>query len=51
MRPVLADPPLCRLHHLRTVYTLCDLHDFHEALDMRDALAAKVAEAEGRDHA
>jgi hypothetical protein len=33
MRPVMREPPLCTLHELKTVYTLNDLADFHEAMD------------------
>jgi len=32
------------LHELRTVYTLDDLADFHEELDLEDAIAAKQME-------
>jgi hypothetical protein len=39
LRPtiLLSNPPLCTLHELRTVYTIDDLADFHEALDLREA--------------
>lgn len=34
MRPVMRDPPLCRLRELQDgTYTLNDLADFHEAMD------------------
>lgn len=49
LRPTYSTPPLCSLNDLRTVYTLDDLYDFHEILDMRDALADKVAEASDKD--
>jgi len=32
-RPVLEG--LCTLNELRTVYSLSDLHDFHEALNLK----------------
>jgi hypothetical protein len=34
---------MCSLIELRTVYTLDDLADMHEALDLREHLAAKAA--------
>jgi hypothetical protein len=36
-----ANPPLCTLHELRTVYTLDDLANFHEVLDVREATAER----------
>lgn len=34
MRPVMRDPPLCRLKELQDgTYDICDLADFHEAMD------------------
>lgn len=34
MRPVMRDPPLCRLVELQDgTYNICDLADFHEAMD------------------
>lgn len=38
--PGFADPPLCTIHELETVYTLDHLANFHEILDLR--LAARV---------
>jgi hypothetical protein len=35
--PAFSRPALCTLHELRTVYTLDDLADFHEVLDLRAA--------------
>jgi len=32
-RPILEE--MCTLHELRTVYTLSDLRDFHEALNLK----------------
>ena len=42
MRPVLAQPPLCNLAELKTVLTLDDLADMHEALNVRE-LASQIA--------
>ncbi|MCL2829838.1 MAG: hypothetical protein FWD77_03750 [Betaproteobacteria bacterium] len=34
MRPVMRDPPLCRLRELQDgTYSIDDLADFHEAMD------------------
>lgn len=33
MRPVMREPPLCTLYELKTVYSINDLADFHEAMD------------------
>ena len=34
MRPIMRDPPLCRLIELQDgTYTINDLADFHEAMD------------------
>jgi hypothetical protein len=33
MRPVMREPPLCTLHELKTVYSINELADFHEAMD------------------
>lgn len=41
-RPVLADPRMCELHQLATVYTIDDLADFHEALDLKEAMAERA---------
>jgi len=37
-----ADPHLCELHELRSVYTLDDLADFHEILDLRQAVFDRI---------
>ncbi len=43
-RPVIAEPPLCTLRELQDgTYDLCDLADFHEALNVRQEVAAQVA--------
>lgn len=41
-RPILADPRMCELHQLATVYTIDDLADFHEALDLKEAMAERA---------
>lgn len=49
--PCMSEPPLCTLHDLRTIYTLDDLADFHEVLDLREAAgekASRVAEREAQ---
>lgn len=50
--PGFANPPLCTLHELRTIYTLSDLADFHEILNVREGGVSKArAEAAKRaDH-
>ncbi|SOR30290.1 conserved protein of unknown function [Methylorubrum extorquens] len=40
--PGFADPPLCELHQLRTVYTLNDLANFHEILELRGVILDKA---------
>ena len=49
--PGFAEPHLCTLHDLRTVYTLDDLMDFHEILDLREALAVKGEERRAAERA
>ena len=45
----MAEPPLCTLHELRTVYSLVDLLDFEIVLDFNEDLHAKAsAEAKRR---
>lgn len=39
----MAEPPLCTLNELRTVYSLPDLLDFHSVLDFGEDLHAKAA--------
>lgn len=41
--PGMSNPPLCTLHELRTVYTLDDLANFHELLDLQEAAGDKAA--------
>ena len=45
-RPVLAG--LCSLHELRTVYTLDDLYDFHELLDLKQEAEFLAREKQGK---
>ncbi|EHP94878.1 hypothetical protein [Methylorubrum extorquens] len=40
--PGFADPPLCTIHELETVYTIDHLANFHEILDLRQAARAKA---------
>lgn len=47
--PGMTNPALCTLHELRTVYTLDDLANFHEQLDLQDAQAAKAASIRKRE--
>lgn len=47
--PGFSSPPLCTLHELRTVYTLNDLADFHEILDLRAASTEKADKIMKRD--
>jgi hypothetical protein len=45
-RPVLAEPPLCTLRELQDgTYSIVDLEDFHEALDLKDELSERAREA------
>ena len=39
-RPCRAEPPLCTLHELRTVYSLADLLEMHVLLDFGEDLEA-----------
>lgn len=41
-RPCLAEPPLCSYLELNTVLTIDDLANFHEALDLKDAMAERA---------
>ncbi|MCB1421732.1 MAG: hypothetical protein KDJ69_04555 [Nitratireductor sp.] len=41
LRPVMADPPLCRLADLKTVLTLNDLADLHEICNLRELIREK----------
>lgn len=36
-RPCIAEPPLCTMLELNTVWTIDDLADFHEVLDLKEA--------------
>lgn len=42
MRPVMAGK--CSLHDLRTIYTIDDLADFHEMIDLEESIHAKQRE-------
>lgn len=33
---------MCALHQLATIYTIDDLADFHEALDLKEAMAERA---------
>jgi hypothetical protein len=48
LRPVMADPPLCKINEIRTSLTIDDVADLHEILDIKDALAAKAQEQRER---
>jgi hypothetical protein len=44
-----SNPPFCTLHELRTIYTIDDLADFHEVINLRNATAdRRQIEAERR---
>ena len=45
MRPVMCDPPLCTLVDLKTVLDIDDLADFHEVLNIREAMSAAQQKA------
>lgn len=47
--PGVSKPHICTLHELRTVYSLDDLADFHELLDLRDAAAEKATRMAERE--
>ncbi len=51
LRPtqLFANPPLCTLHELRTVYTIDDLANFHEILNLRNATIARATRDQERD--
>lgn len=36
-RPCMAEPPLCTMVELKTVLSIDDLADLHEALDLKEA--------------
>ncbi len=41
-RPIIAEPPLCKLHELQDgTYSIDDLADMHEALDLKESLKPK----------
>jgi hypothetical protein len=48
LRPVLAEPPLCSIDDVRTRFTIDDVADLHEVLDLKEALAAKAQEQRER---
>ncbi|HEY8358694.1 MAG TPA: hypothetical protein VIL30_14645 [Ramlibacter sp.] len=41
-RPILADPPLCSIYELKTILTIDDLADLHEAMDLKEATAERA---------
>lgn len=44
------DPPLCTLRELKDgTYTICDLADFHEAMDEADEYQRRFEEARKRE--
>ena len=43
MRPVMADPPLCRIQDLDPL-TIDQVADLNELVDLREVMARKVAE-------
>lgn len=47
-RPTRADPPLATIHELRTIYSIDDLADFHEVMDLEEHLQAKAMEEASR---
>lgn len=48
--PAFAVPALCTLHELRTIYTIDDLADFHEVLDLRAAALQRAERDAKRRH-
>jgi hypothetical protein len=47
MRPVMHNPPLCTLRELDDgTYSIDDLADFHEAMDIEEELTRRHAERE-----
>jgi len=41
-RPIIAEPPLCKLHELEDgTYSIDDLADLHEALDLKEEIQRK----------
>ena len=50
-RPVLAEPQLCKLHELEDgTYSIDDLADMHEALDLKDAIQKKKQQKQQRQN-
>lgn len=51
-RPVLAEPPLCSIRELHDgTYSIDDLADMHEALDLKDELSRRAREQAERESA
>jgi len=48
-RPCLSDPKLCDYIDLATRLTIDDLANFHEALDLKDAIQARAREEQERN--
>lgn len=48
MRPIMRHPPLCTRHELRTVYSINDLADFHEAMDEEAEYDRRIAAEQER---
>lgn len=49
MRPVMRDPPLCRLVELQDgTYNINDLADFHEAMDEEAEYQRRLEEIKAR---
>jgi hypothetical protein len=49
MRPVMRNPPLCTLAELQDgTYSITDLADFHEAMDIEDEMNRRYVEQQER---
>ena len=48
--PGVSEPPICTLHELRSIYTIDDLADFHEVLDLRAAALQRAERDAKRRH-
>jgi len=49
-RPILAEPPFCKLKELQDgTYSIDDLADFHEALDLKENLRKQKKQKQRRN--
>lgn len=49
LRPVMAEPPLCKIDDLHGSLTIDDVADLHELLDLKEALLKKAEQRRDRE--